>query len=93
MNGERDYHDVPESQKDVELTRNLSRLSATLHKNGDLNQDREQIQKLAKLLSRYVTRINRSDLERQQLIDINTGKYWCKTCTPIFWVKYFFIKI
>ena len=55
------------------VTRNLSRLSATLHQKGDLNKDREQIEKLAKLLSRYVTTIHRSDLDRQQLLDSNEG--------------------
>ena len=73
MNGDRDYYDVPETQKDVEMTRNLSQVSATLHKNGDLNKDREQIKKLAKLLSNYVTRINRADLERERLMDTNSG--------------------
>lgn len=83
MSDERVYHDIPAGNKDVELDRNLSRLSATLHKNGDLNKDRDQIEKLAQLLSRYVTTINRSELDRQQLLDGNAGKKFCY-CNKLF---------
>ena len=76
MSEEPIYHSVPRDERgNVELRRTLSRVSTTLNRNGDLNKDREEIERLAQLLTRTLNNERRSELDRQQLIGQNTGKY------------------
>jgi PBP1b-binding outer membrane lipoprotein LpoB len=68
---ERDYHQIPESKR--ELRKTISTISDTLNRNGDLNRDRAEIDQLSKTLSRHITNFDKEKMAKEQLASDNKG--------------------